>query len=229
MSDLSSYSKALRALMTPTERRIFAALDTPQKIQSYLDRIPINFEMTGDTHMSPRRMLKARRAHCSEGALFAAACLIYHGRPAFLMDLRALPKDQDHMVTLFRDGGYWGAISKTNHSVLRWRDAIYRSPRELAMSYAHEYFLDNRRKSLLAYSKPFRLTRFSPTRWVIAPDDLDWLISALDRSPHLSIAPPSFLRKRRPASALERWVLEYSEWKNPRERMAKRKWRPKNP
>ena len=144
---------ALRALLTPSERRVFARLNTPQKIQDYLDRIPINFELDGDTHMSPRRVLKERKAHCTEGALFAAACLAYHGKPVFLMDLRALPADQDHVVALFRDGKLWGAISKTNHPVLRWRDAIYRSPRELAMSYAHEYYLRNGRMSLLAYSQ----------------------------------------------------------------------------
>jgi len=207
----------MRAVLTAVERRVLARLDTPGKIQDFLDRMPINFERGGDTHMSPRRMLKARLAHCSEGALFAAACLLYHGKPAYLMDLRAVPKDQDHIVTLFRDGAYWGAISKTNHAVLRYRDAIYRSPRELAMSYAHEYFLwRDGRKSLLSFSRPFSLKRFAPALWLTATDELDWLITALDDSPHESLAPAPYLRKRRRASTLERKIMDYSEWAEPR-------------
>ncbi len=207
---------ALRALLTPSERRVFARLNTPQKIQDYLDRIPINFELDGDTHMSPRRVLKERKAHCTEGALFAAACLAYHGKPVFLMDLRALPADQDHVVALFRDGKLWGAISKTNHPVLRWRDAIYRSPRELAISYAHEYYLRNGRMSLLAYSRPFAVTRYAPQRWVTASDNLDWLVLALDRTRHLPLAPRKVLNRRRRAGALNRRTVEFTDWRKPR-------------
>ena len=78
--------------------------------------------------------------------MLAVAALIYHGKPAWLMDIRALPSDQDHIVTLFKEHGLWGAISKTNHAVLRWRDPIYASVRELMMSYAHEYNLDWRQE-----------------------------------------------------------------------------------
>ena len=146
----------------------------------------MNFSLNGDTAMSPRRVLEARMAHCAEAAVFAAAALAYHGRPPLLMDIRALPRDQDHIVTLFRERGLWGAISKTNHAVLRWRDPIYRSVRELAMSYAHEYCLPGGKKSMLSYSKPFSLARYAPKSWVIAPEDLDQLLVDLDTSPHLS-------------------------------------------
>ena len=121
------YRNALRALLTPAEQRVFARLDTPQKIQTFLDRLPANYELDGDTAMSPRRMLQTRIAHCAEGALFAAAVLSFHGKRAWLMDIQALPSDQDHIVALFKERGLWGAISKTNHAILRWRDPIYRS------------------------------------------------------------------------------------------------------
>ncbi|HEY5126970.1 MAG TPA: hypothetical protein VIJ35_06655, partial [Bradyrhizobium sp.] len=170
-----AYRNALRALLTPAEHRVFARLDTPQKIQTFLDRLPANFELAGDTAMSPRRMLQTRMAHCSEGAIFAAAALAYHGKPAWLMDIQALPSDQDHIVALFKERGHWGAISKTNHAILRWRDPIYRSPRELAMTYAHEYCLPGGKKSMLAFSRPFSLARYAPKRWAIAPEDLHWL------------------------------------------------------
>ena len=158
---MPSYRRRLHDTLSPREHRLFARLDTPQKIQTFLDRLPVNFSLNGDTAMSPRRVLQTRMAHCSEGAVFAAAALAYHGRPPLLMDIRALPSDQDHIITLFRERGLWGAISKTNHAVLRWRDPIYRSVRELAMSYAHEYCLDGGKKSMLSYSKPFSLKQLA--------------------------------------------------------------------
>jgi hypothetical protein len=211
-----AYRRKLIAALTPRERRQFARLDTPQKVQNFLDALPANFEPDGDTHMSPRRVLRERVAHCTEGAILAAACLPFHGHDAYLMDLRSLPTDQDHVVTLFRQRGLWGAISKTNHAVLRWRDPIYRNPRELAMSYAHEYYLKSGRKSLVAYSKPFRLTRYAPARWVTAEDNLDWLIIALDDSPHLTLAPKAALKQQRRATAFERKVTDQPEWRAPR-------------
>jgi hypothetical protein len=210
-----AYRKRLSALLTAAERRVFARLDTPQKVQDFLDRLPANFEPNGDTAMSPRRVLKERVAHCSEAAIFAAAALAFHGQPAWLMDLRALPSDQDHIVTLFKQRGHWGAISKTNHAILRWRDPIYRSARELAMSYAHEYALPGGKKSLLEYSRPFSLARYAPQRWVIAPEDLDWLLYALDISPHVPVAPKHAMRKRRRSTWVEMRAQDVVEWPVP--------------
>ncbi len=207
---------ALRALLTPAERRLFARLDTPQKIQDFLDKTPANFEVDGDTVRSPRMMLKARMAHCAEAALFAAAALMFHGRQAWLMDLRALPRDQDHVVTLFRERGLWGAISKTNHAILRWRDPIYQSARELAMSYAHEYCLPGGKKSLMEFSRPFSLARYRSARWVIAESDLHWLMDALDDSPHLPLAPPQAMRARRRSAKIELRAQDVVEWPDPR-------------
>ena len=217
------YRNALRALLTPAEQRVFARLDTPHKVQDFLDRLPANFEPDGDTAMSPRRLLKARVAHCAEAAVFAAAALAYHGKRAWLMDLRALPSDQDHIVTLFRERGLWGAISKTNHAILRWRDPIYRSARELAMSYAHEYCLPGGKKSLKEYSRPFSLTRYAPARWVTAPDDLDWLLYALDVSPHVAVAPRHAMRRRRRSAPIELRAQEVVEWPVPCKRKVKRR------
>ena len=217
MTDLSAYRKSMRALLTPAERRTLARLNSPQKVQGFLDKLPPNFELDGETTMSPRRVLKARTAHCAEAAIFAVAAFIFHGRPAWLVDLRALPSDQDHVITLFRQHGLWGAISKTNHSVLCWRDPIYRSPRELVMSYAHEYCLDGGKKSLLEYSRLFSLTRYKPARWLTAQDDLDWLLEALDDSPHMPLAPAKALKTRRPTSWVELLSQDVVDWPNPRQ------------
>jgi hypothetical protein len=218
MPELADIRRTLRALLTPAERRTFSPLNSPQKIQTFLDRMPANFELGGETTMSPRRMLVARIAHCAEAALFAAAALIYHGQPAWLMDLQALPSDRDHIVTLFRQRGLWGAISKTNHAVLRWRDPIYRTSRELAMSYAHEYCLDGGKKSLLAFSRPFSLLRYRPARWVIAAEELDWLMDALDTSPHVPVASPAAMKSRRRTSRVELLAQDVVEWPDPRVR-----------
>jgi hypothetical protein len=218
MTRAASTKKALRALLTSAERRLFARLDSPQKIQNFLDRLPVNFEIEGETTMSPRRMLKAHKAHCAEGAIFAAAALAYHGQPPLLMDFQSLPSDEDHVIAVFRERGLWGAISKTNHAVLRWRDPIYASARELAMSYAHEYYLWGGKKSLLAFSRPFSLARYAPKRWVTADEDLDWLMYDLDRSPHVAVAPPRTLQRRQRTSPVELRMLGIVEWPDPRNR-----------
>ncbi|HKA77331.1 MAG TPA: hypothetical protein VKD19_09510 [Pseudolabrys sp.] len=222
---MATYRRKLHSLLTPREHRLFARLNTPQKVQDFLDKLPVNFSLKGDTAMSPRSVLNAQMAHCAEGAVFAAAALAYHGRPPLLMDIRALPSDQDHIITLFQERGLWGAISKTNHAILRWRDPIYASARELAMSYAHEYCLPGGKKSMLSFSKPFSLARFTPRSWVIAPEDLDWLLVALDTSPHIPIAPRRALRKRRRSSRVELLSQEVVEWPDPREPKRKKKAR----
>ncbi|MEK7156883.1 MAG: hypothetical protein AAB790_03725 [Patescibacteria group bacterium] len=210
------YRNKLRALLSPAERKIFARLTTPQKIQAYLDTLPINYERGGETYMSPRRMLKAKTAHCFEGALFAAAVLAYHGQKPLLMDLRTVRPYQDHVLALFRVNGLWGAISKTNHVVLRYRDAVYLSPRELALSYFHEYVESDGRKSLREFSNPFDLTRYPPERWVTAQEHLHWLVDTLDDSKHFPIAPKKNLRKLRTPSPFERKVMDIVEWKKTR-------------
>ncbi len=171
------------------ELHIIQKLSTPKHIQDFLDKIPINFERTGDTCMSPRRVLREWKAHCLEGALFAAAALWYHGSPPLLMNLKTTNRDVDHVVALFRENGRWGAISKTNHAVLRYREPVYASPRELAMSYFHEYFLNDGRKTLRSFSRPFNLLRFRDLTWVTAEENLWYISEALDHVPHTPIVP----------------------------------------
>src|ERR1700681_2882389 len=135
---MTSYGERVRALLTARERATFARLTSPQKIQDFIDLLPINFEETGRTVFSPRRVLRERRAHCLEASLFAAACFAYHDRAALLVDLQTVHTDYDHVIAVFRQDRLWGAISKTNRAMLRWRDPVYRTIRELAMSYFHE-------------------------------------------------------------------------------------------
>ncbi|HJQ60080.1 MAG TPA: hypothetical protein VJ890_24460, partial [Vineibacter sp.] len=123
---------AERLGLSPAQYRTLQRLRTPERIQDFVTALPTNFELNGDTALSVRRTLAEGHAHCLEGAFVAACALWIAGEPPLLMDLQADASDDDHVVALFRRGGGWGAISKSNHVWLRWRDPIYRSLRELA-------------------------------------------------------------------------------------------------
>lgn len=162
--------------------------------------------------MSPRQMLMANKAHCVEGAMFAAAVLAYHGHEPLLMDLETSDDDLDHVVAVFKVGGRWGAISKTNYPVLRWRDPIYMNPRELMASYFHEYFLDSGKKTLLRWGGPFSLKKYDPATWVVAPGDIDWVPEALGDARHSPFAPKALMRKLRKATKIETKTTLTREW-----------------
>lgn len=199
--------------LNPKERRQLKALSTPERIQDYLDALPINHEKRGDTCYSPRLVLQKHKAHCLEGAFLAAAALMLQGERPLLMNLKTAPGDDDHAVALFRRGGRWGAISKTNHAVLRYRDPVYLSLRELAMSYFHEYFLgDTGAKTLLAYSKPMNLRRFG-TSWVSSEESLWDIAETLAAAPHIPLVPAPLRRKLRKATRFEREATGAVEWK----------------
>ena len=211
------FTKRLISILTLYERAVLKKLVTPQKIQDYLDTLTMNFEIQGETYMSPRMVLRKKTAHCFEGALLAATALMYHGHSPLLLDLQTISDDEDHVVALFQSNGYWGAISKTNHTMLRWRDPVYKTTRELAMSYFHEYVMwDDGRKLLLAYSKPFDLRRFAPERWVTAEENLFWLAEKLDNSKHFPIVPRKNVRLLRKASKIELRAMHIVEWKEPK-------------
>ncbi len=194
------------------EVKIFKKLNSPRKLQDFIKAIPINFEKKGETLMSPRRVLKENKAHCLEGAFLAAAVLWFHGEKPLLMDLKTTDYDFDHVVALFRKGNGWGAISKTNHAVLRYREPVYASPRELAMSYFHEYFLDNGAKTLRSYSVPFNLSRLNLENWVTAEEDLWEIADHLDESPHRQILDKKMIASLRRADPIEIKAGKLTEW-----------------
>jgi hypothetical protein len=144
-------------------------LSSPQKIQAFLNAIPINHEIGGETVLSVREVLRQRRAHCIEGAMVAAAALWVHGEPPLVMHLDCHESDFPHVITLFRRHGAWGAISKTNGTPLRYRDPIYRTLRELALSYFHEYSNRRGHKTLRSYSTSFDMRRIAPEDWITSP------------------------------------------------------------
>jgi hypothetical protein len=167
--------------------RVLKALKTPERIQRFLDtEIAYNKEPNGETLRSPRRVLRDGVAHCFEGALLGAAALRVQGYPALLLDLEAV-RDDDHVLAIFRQQGHWGAIAKSNYSGLRFREPVYRSFRELVMSYFEHYFNLKREKTLRRYSRPVNLARFDRIGWMTTEEEL-WVISEhLEKIPHVAL------------------------------------------
>jgi hypothetical protein len=168
MTTLTRTRAARREQLGLTRRHfgVLKRLDTPQKVQAYLNDVTANHEIGGETCLSVEEVLRQKRAHCIEGAFLAACALWVHGRPPLLMHLDCDLSDYPHVIALFRQHGHWGAISKTNGVWLRYRDPIYRSLRELAMSYMHEYSDKRHRKTLRSYSAAFDMRRVDPKLWV---------------------------------------------------------------
>ena len=201
--------------LTKRDYEKLARLTTPIKIQDFLDTLPMNWEKSGDTHHSPALALAARKAHCIEGALIAATALWIAGERPLLMDLWAneARDGEDHLVALYTRGAYWGAISKTNHAALRFRDPIYRTVRELALSYFHEWFLNTTgEKTLEAYSMPYNLSRLG-TSWVASREDLWHLDDILNAVRHYPLVPKGHVPHVRPADGVELRAGRLVEWK----------------
>ena len=189
--------------LTPGEFRVLARLDTPHKIQAFLNALPQNFEPDGDTCLSVREVLAQRRAHCIEGAMLAAAALWVHGEPPLLFDLEAV-NDYDHVVALFRRNGCWGAISKTNQFALRYRDPVYRTLRELALSYFHEYANGRGEKTLRRYSRAFDLRSVDPALWVTNAENCWEVAERLDELQHWPLVSARQVRMLRTRDRVER-------------------------
>ena len=156
------------------ELQLFRKLSTPEKIQKFLDDLPYNKEKEGETCYSPRLVIRHNTAHCFEGALFAAAALRFTGRPSLILDLEAV-RDDDHVIAVYRTNGCWGAIGKSNYAGLRFRSPIYRTLRELVVSYFEHYYNLDGEKTLRAYSRPVNLARFDAIDWMATEEPL-WAI-----------------------------------------------------
>ena len=190
---LSAAQPSRRAGWTASERRRLRQLSTPVKIQEYLDRIPYNTEKDGETLRSPRRVLRDGTAHCMEGALLAAAALQVAGGRPLIMDLTAVD-DDDHVIAPFRRRGLWGAVATSKFSGLRYRSPVYRTLRELAMSYFEPYFSLAGQLTLRGYGMPIDLSRFDPLGWRTSEEDLWPLAEALERRRHVPLIRPAVAR-----------------------------------
>jgi hypothetical protein len=173
--------------------------------------MPINKETRGETCTSPLVTLRRNKAHCMEGALVAALALSMQGQRPLILDLKTTDDDVDHLVALFKKADCWGGITKTNHAVLRYREPVYRTVRELAMSFFHEYFLHTGKKTLRSYSRPFDLSKWRGD-WITAEDDLWELQTAIDESPHIPMLTRRQIAGLRKADQIEIRAGRLTEW-----------------
>lgn len=156
-----------------------------------------------------------------EGALLAACAFALQGRRPLLLDLASAKGDDDHVIALFQEHGRWGAVTKTNHAVLRYREPVYRTLGELAMSYFHEYFLDDGRKTLRSYSRPVDLSRFNRRGWMVDEKDVWYIVDALNAAPHTDILLPGQGSRLRRADAIEIEAGRLTQWKSTKTRHEK--------
>lgn len=183
---------------TKEEQQELSRLNTPLKIQEFINSCAYN--STEETR-SPRYIMMMRRAHCMEGGLFAAACLEILGFPPLILDLRA-ENDDDHIIALYRVGKYWGAIAKSNFTTLKFREPVYRTLRELALSYFDFYFNTDGDKSLRSYSVPFDLNRFNHIGWRTTEADLEVIGDRLNTIRHYPLLTPDQKAALSPADPL---------------------------
>ena len=193
-------------------------LDTPQKIQAFLNAVPINHELNGETILSVREVLRQRRAHCIEGAFLAACALWIHGDPPLLIHLDCDLSDYPHVISVFRRKDCWGAISKTNGTPLRYRDPVYRTLRELAMSYFHEYFNKRYQKTLRSYSRTFDLRKVDPALWVTRETACEAIHDRLVKTRHYTLISAAQERLLSQRDSFERKVSKLVQYPKPPKR-----------
>ncbi len=192
-----NHSRRAPAGWTRAELALLRPLRTPGRVQSFVDSLAYRTE---DAPASPRRVLAERRAHCFDGALFAAAALRRIGHRPLLVDLQAV-RDDDHVLAVFRERGRWGAVAKSNFAGLRFREPIFRSVRELAASYFEQYFNLRGEKTLRNYSVPFDLSRLDALEWSFRDDHLPDIAGRLDGSRHHRLLTPAIERALRRVDA----------------------------
>ncbi|HKW67044.1 MAG TPA: hypothetical protein VJP04_07140 [Terriglobales bacterium] len=167
------------------------ALKTPHGIQRFLDEMDYHL---ADTAWSPRRVLRERTAHCLEGAIFAAAALRVIGYTPLVIDLEA-EHDTDHVLAVYRMGGAWGAIAKSNYSGCRGRQPVYRNLRELALSYFEGYFNLRRQLSLRTFSRPVNLARFDQLNWMTTDKPIWFIPFYLFKVHHYRLLKPGMSKR----------------------------------
>lgn len=196
------------------EIRLFRSLSTPERIQDFLTAMPTNFEPRGDTCYSVRAALRENVCHCIEGAFIAAAARLLHGHKALLLDFQA-HGDDDHVCALFRKDACWGAMSKSNSLWLRWRDPVYSSLRELAMSCFHEYVNENRKTLRRISARPFNIGAYDPEYWITG--EQCWsMAEEIDAAPHVDLITPAQARSLRRRDKLEHQANRLKDTRPPR-------------
>ena len=176
---------------TPAELRKLRGMKNPDGVQRYLDALPYHL---ADTAWSPRRVLREGTAHCLEGAIFAAAALRVLGYPPLLLDFEA-ENDTDHVMAIYKVNGHWGAVAKSNYTGCRFREPVYRSLRELAMSYFNIYFNLRRQRTMRTYSRPVNLARFDDQQWMTTQKPVWFIVYHLFEIKHYKLLTRGMIKR----------------------------------
>jgi len=171
-------------LLKRGERRLMARLNSPSKIQTFLDQLSYSVE---ETYRSPLRVLRERTAHCFDGALFAAAALWRLGHPPLILELLPNDRDDDHLLALYKRYGHWGALAQSNFVGLRFREPVYRTLRELVLSYFEQFYNVEHEKTLRGYTRPLNLQVFDDMGWMVDDRFLEKISERLDGIPRFSL------------------------------------------
>jgi len=177
--------------LTGRDAAFLRRLSPPWKIQQYLD--DIDYDVAAAGCRSPRRVLREGRVQCMDGALFAAAALRVQGHPPLIVDLEA-EQDNDHVLAVFKSHGCWGAVARSNYAGLRYREPVFRTIRDLALSYLEAYFNLRREKTLRRFSAPVNLARFDGRGWMTSEEDLWYVPEYLVDVRHHRLLPPALER-----------------------------------
>jgi hypothetical protein len=185
-------------MLTAPERRVLKRLSSPARIQAFLDAVAYS---TDDFYRCPLRVLRDGKAHCFDGAVFGAAMLRRIGYPALILDMLSNGRDDEHLLALFKAEGAWGAVAKSNFVGLRFREPVYRTVRELAMSYFEQYYNLEREKTLRGYTGPLALERFDHLDWLTEDGPLDLIARRTDEMRRIDLITPSMARRLNPVDA----------------------------
>ncbi len=182
---------AFEQTATKSERRTLDRLTTPAAIQDFLNGVKYSAE---EIYRCPLRVLRERTGHCFDGAVFAAAALQNVGYPPLLLELIPNKRDDDHLLAVFRQEGCWGAIAQSNYTGLRYREPVYRSLRELVMSYFEQFYNIDREKTLRGYTEPINLRAFDSREWITRDAAMRHIAGGLDRATHRRVLTRKMVR-----------------------------------
>jgi hypothetical protein len=191
MPALETFERAL----TKSDRQFMARLTTPVKIQAFLDKVIYSSE---EIYRCPLRVLRDRVGHCFDGAVFAAAALRRLGHPPLILDLLPNSRDDDHLLALFKRDGHWGAVAKSNFVGLRYREPIFRTLRELVLSYFEQFYNVEGEKTLRGYTVPVNLRRFDRLPWMTEDAPLDLIADRLDEIRKVQVLTPEMVARLSP-------------------------------
>jgi hypothetical protein len=176
--------KSFEKALTRQEQQLMSSLNSPYKIQGFLDSVPYSTE---PVYRCPLQVLRDRLAHCFDGALFAAAALRRIGYPPLILDMIPNERDDDHLLALFKQQGYWGAVAKSNFVGLRFREPVFRTLRELVLSYFEQYYNVEREKTLRGYTIPLNLKVFDEYHWTTSDASLERIARRTDEIRRFSL------------------------------------------